>query len=231
MFALTPMRKTLFTLLLLLTGFFSRAQSEKEITISIQPKFQNSALELGKKYFTSTSDTIQFETLRFYLSSFSFYKNEKQVFSETNSYHLIDVSAEKTLTIKIKVPASLQFDAIHFNLGVDSTTNVSGAMGGDLDPINGMYWTWQSGYIDFKIEGTDSKGNSNIELHIGGYTAPNATQRTVVLKSASSNIECHIALKELLNKLNGQTDKVMSPGVKASHVADIFSTVFTSSMQ
>ena len=131
------MRKTLFTLLLLLTGFFSRAQSEKEITISIQPKFQNSALELGKKYFTSTSDTIQFETLRFYLSSFSFYKNEKQVFSETNSYHLIDVSAEKTLTIKIKVPASLQFDAIHFNLGVDSTTNVSGAMGGDLDPING----------------------------------------------------------------------------------------------
>ncbi len=225
------MRKTLFTLLLLLTGFFSRAQSEKEITISIQPKFQNSALELGKKYFTSTSDTIQFETLRFYLSSFSFYKNEKQVFSETNSYHLIDVSAEKTLTIKIKVPASLQFDAIHFNLGVDSTTNVSGAMGGDLDPINGMYWTWQSGYINLKLEGISSLCNTRnheFQFHIGGYAAPNNSVQHVILKTQSSDsiiIELPLDIFFIETDLE-KINSMMIPGNEAIELAARIAKLF-----
>lgn len=30
-------------------------------------------------------------------------------------------------------------------------------MDGDLDPLNGMYWAWNSGYINMKIEGITPK--------------------------------------------------------------------------
>jgi len=36
---------------------------------------------------------------------------------------------------------------------VDSLANVSGAMSNDLDATKGMYWSWQSGFINLKIEG------------------------------------------------------------------------------
>ena len=38
-------------------------------------------------------------------------------------------------------------------LGVDSVLNYNGVHEGALDPINGMYWTWQTGYIHCKLEG------------------------------------------------------------------------------
>jgi hypothetical protein len=40
--------------------------------------------------------------------------------------------------------------------------NHSGNQEGDLDPVNGMIWTWSTGYIFYKHEGTfvDTSGNS-----------------------------------------------------------------------
>ena len=50
---------------------------------------------------------------------------------------------------------------------------------GVLDPAssmdNGMYWTWNSGYIFFKMEGSspaapaDPTGNRKFRYHIGGF--------------------------------------------------------------
>ena len=176
------------------------------------------------------SDTIQITTFRFYTGKFLFYHDDLLIQANSN-YHLIDMTGKTSESLSFPEINNSEINRVSFTLGVDSVTQMKGALNGDLDPVKGMYWTWQSGYIDFKIEGADLKGNSNIELHIGGYTAPNATQRTVVLKSASANITCNIILKELLNKLNNQTEKVMSPGIKASHIADLFSAVFTSPLQ
>jgi hypothetical protein len=53
-------------------------------------------------------------------------------------------------------------------------------MGGDLDPTKGMYWAWQSGYVNFKMEGkspTCPTWKHKFQLHLGGYLAPfNALQ-------------------------------------------------------
>jgi hypothetical protein len=76
------------------------------------------------------------------------------------------------------------FDEIQFSIGIDSLTNVSGAMGGDLDPVNGMYWSWQSGYINFKVEGNSEKSGAvhkDFQFHIGGYLKPFETLQTVIL--------------------------------------------------
>jgi hypothetical protein len=65
-------------------------------------------------------------------------------------------------------------------IGVDSTRNVSGAQTGALDPTNDMFWTWNSGYIFVKMEGTSTSAPSNdLTFHIGGFQSPNNTIRTV----------------------------------------------------
>ena len=198
------------------------------LTISFAVEYDRLAED--NRLILNNGDTIQITTFRFYTGKFLFYHDDLLIQADSN-YHLIDMTGKTSESLSFPEINNSEINRVSFTLGVDSSTQMKGALNGDLDPIKGMYWTWQSGYIDFKIEGTDSKGNSNIELHIGGYTAPNATQRTVVLKSASANITCNIILKELLNKLNNQTEKVMSPGIKASHIADLFSAVFTSPLQ
>jgi hypothetical protein len=68
---------------------------------------------------------------------------------------------------------------------VDSLHNCSGAQSGDLDPVKGMFWTWNSGYIFFKLEGKSPASHSpgNIfEFHVGGYRKPNNNLRGVELK-------------------------------------------------
>jgi hypothetical protein len=45
---------------------------------------------------------------------------------------------------------------ITFSAGIDSLTSTAGIQKGVIDPINGMYWAWQSGYVNFKIEGKSS---------------------------------------------------------------------------
>ena len=65
--------------------------------------------------------------------------------------------------------------AVWMLFGVDSLLQRSGVMDGDLDPVHGMYWTWQSGYIQFKLEGLlrDSAGERKLELHLGGFEGEN----------------------------------------------------------
>ncbi len=88
--------------------------------------------------------------------------------------------------MKLKVPAG-EYNQLTFIVGVDSlrnTMNISRRTG-VLDPAssmdNGMYWSWNSGYIFFKIEGespaapADPTGNHKFRYHIGGfggYSAP-----------------------------------------------------------
>jgi hypothetical protein len=67
---------------------------------------------------------------------------------------LIDFDENDSNALCLEIPDDIEFDAIQFNLGLDSLTNVSGALGGDLDPTKGMYWTWQNGYVNFKLQGS-----------------------------------------------------------------------------
>ena len=72
-----------------------------------------------------------------------------QTFNVTQKYNLIDLSIEKN--IKIKLPSISNINSINIKLGIDSLESYSPNFDGDLDPIHGMYWTWQSGFINFKI--------------------------------------------------------------------------------
>jgi hypothetical protein len=153
--------------------------------IHVQPMFQGKKVVLDAQMRSQGGDPLKLNTLRFYLSNFVFLKNGAVVFEEKNSFHLLDLEDENTLDLKFDALEGRDFDGLRFKLGIDSLTHISGAMGGDLDPTKGMFWTWQSGYINFKLEGTFKKcptRNHEFQFHLGGYLAPFQSVQSVQVK-------------------------------------------------
>ena len=73
---------------------------------------------------------------------------------------------------------------ISFVLGVDSILQVSGVQEGDLDPLRGMFWTWNSGYIFAKLEGRSDSSHApahSCSWDIGGFRSPANASRTIRL--------------------------------------------------
>ncbi|MFT5982709.1 MAG: hypothetical protein ACI9RM_001143, partial [Ulvibacter sp.] len=189
--------------------------------------------ELNKQYFlNSVNDSIKIETLKFFVSEFKFLKDKTVVDSLSKKIHLINLENESSIYLTGKRSNNFIFNKIRFNIGIDSLTNVSGVFGGDLDPTNGMYWTWQSGYINFKMEGKSNAcptRNNFFQYHIGGYLTPYNTLRTVELDILNEEVAIiNLDINTFLSDINlTETHSVMSPNEAATAIADIFPKVFT----
>lgn len=172
--------------LVLLVGGISNAQSDT-VKIDFSPRFGNQKLELGKSYYQSIQkDSIQITTFRFYISHLEFLKEGKVIGKYAQEFILMDMEKPETFVLQY-IYGAIQPDQVRFQIGIDSATNVSGAMGDDLDPTNGMYWAWQSGYINVKLEGKSiacPARNHVFQYHLGGYLKP------------------YLAVKEVTTELN-----------------------------
>lgn len=209
------------------------------VEIKIQPEFFGEKIVLGaQRYHSTTGDSLYLDLLRFYLSQLQL-QGPGATFEEKESYHLIDLEENSAPVIVLKnVPAG-QYEHLYFLVGTDSLTNISGALGGDLDPTLGMYWAWNTGYINIKIEGRSPSCNTRnqaFEFHIGGYQAPHQTVRQVALPlgkiKVRENEVTSITLKADLGKFFSQldlsgTNSVLIPSAKAAVLADYFQQVFS----
>ena len=179
----------------------------------------------------SLEEVYEISTLRFYLSNIRFHTVSGSWISEENSIHLIDT--EVTSSWKIPLPEELlitSIDSVSFMLGIDSATNVSGILEGDLDPIKGMYWAWNSGYINFKVEGKRSGTKSGFEYHLGGYLPPFSTAREMTLGRNPKNKKMilRLQLREFLDALDtNELTEVMIPGADAVRLSDQLSNYFS----
>ncbi|MFZ4798466.1 MAG: MbnP family protein [Bacteroidia bacterium] len=204
-----------------------------QVNINFKPLFGKEILVLNKQYFVSkTVDSIQIENLQLYISNIELYKNNELVFKENNSFHLLNAADSNSLTLPLTSISNLVFDQIKFNIGIDSITNYGGAMGGDLDPTKGMYWTWQNGYINFKIEGKSKlcKANNNeFTFHLGGYLYPFNTLQNIQLASNNlHNIPINIALDKWFSEIDlGKQNHIMSPSKDAVLLSNKLSTIFS----
>lgn len=210
-------------------------QSPNEIPITFFPKYNHENLQLATTYKINEIDSLQIEIFKCYLSNFKLYNGEKLVYTEPESYHLLDAENIETLDFNLKIPENIAFSHLEFNLGIDSLTNMNGAMGGDLDPTKGMYWTWQSGYINFKLEGTSSlcdNRNNAFVYHLGGYAHPNNSIQTVrlAMKKSSDNqpILVEIDVAKFLQKIDlASESRVMSLGTKAIELSKQAAQIFS----
>lgn len=220
--------KLLFFLFFIELSLFSFSQ--KSNSIFFDSKINNEKLELGKTYFSSIlKDSLRVDLLKFYVSNIKLLKSETIVAS-IDGYYLIDMQNKKSISFSSN--EKIDFDSISFEIGVDSATHELGAMDGDLDPTKGMYWTWQSGYIFFKMEGSMNLLKSNKGLftyHIGGYNQMFPTIKKLTFPTRpTKDIHILLDIDRFLEKWNCVlVPEIMSPSAKASEFSNLYKNLFS----
>jgi hypothetical protein len=213
----------------LLILFFPFVTLAQESHIRFKLSFNDQEIEIGKTYLFENRD-VNIDNLKFYISNLQIIAKNKVVFQDSLLARLVDIENKNSLSINVK--NGLKFDKIVFNLGIDSLINVSGAYGGDLDPTNGMYWTWQSGYINFKLEGTDplcKSRHQKFQYHLGGYAAPyNSLQQiSLNLDKKSTRAEIRLPIELFLKAANPQNQsEIMSPGYRSVELSSVIKNLF-----
>lgn len=192
-------------------------------------------------YVNSFGETYSISKLRYYISNIHLNSTLRSA-ADTKSY-LVDEANAASKMIKLRVKKG-GYKTISFLLGVDSLHNVSGAQSGALDPLNDMFWTWNTGYVMAKFEGISSASalhNQIFEYHIGGFTGINNVLHKITLNIADNVILHSVESPKVINisaEINnwwhGARDikisvipSVTSPGVLAKQISDNYSKMFT----
>jgi hypothetical protein len=179
-----------FTLLIMVTLFSCQkelkdpgAGDNANHTLKLKIRFRNmvlgDSLVLGQTYQNFFGESYQVSKYKYYISNIIL-QNGSQTWKD-NGYYLVNAEEAGSLSFVLNTSQS-QVSAISFMLGVDSIRNVSGAQTGALDPIYGMLWDWNSGYIMAKLEGSSPSSpavNNSITYHIGGFKGSNKVLRTI----------------------------------------------------
>ena len=196
------------------------SQTVKPIRLSFIPVINGSPIALNQHYFsTELNDSISITKLKFYISNIVLLNNEKVVYKNTGGVYLLN--AEDSLNLQFDVPQNLQFNRIQYGIGIDSTTNISGALDGALDPLMGMYWTWQSGYINFKMEGfvgNLEQEDKKFEYHLGGYSDKNNAYQLVdlIIQPTSESLQFQMPIDIIFQSIFSEKKyNIMSPSSSA----------------
>jgi len=157
-------------------------------------------------YVNANSDSFTVSKFKYYISNIVLKNSDGSNFAERESYHLIDNSISNTYTIIIDSVPLGKYTAVNFLLGVDSARNTSGAQTGALDPANGMFWSWNQGYIFLMMEGNSPNSTSfdhTLTFHLGGFTPPYNCIRSINPSFGSNEL---IISDGRRSKLNLKTD-------------------------
>jgi hypothetical protein len=199
-------------------------------------RFENMAN--GKKivlndslYENNFGEKYRVSKLKYYVSNICLLT--KGALEIDKAVYLIDAAKENIIAKK----DSRKIVGISFLVGIDSALHCSGAQSGALDPLNDMFWTWNNGYVNFKLEGksaSSSADNNRIEQHIGGYKGEYKTMRKVFLPIdekyflKNNAITIQMNLNEYWNGIKiAETPVIATAGALAKKVADNFTKMFT----
>jgi hypothetical protein len=223
-----------------LSGFTAREGTVKTGTLKIT--FVNTAngkpLVLNDSMYTTPSgEQYRISKLKYYISNIILPGNTP--LDDTDNYQLIDAAKELSFDIPVKEG---KYRSIRFLLGVDSIRNCSGAQTGALDPMNDMFWTWNTGYVMLKLEGTSPASPSDrqrIEHHVGGYRFGNNVATAVILDipeikikaDAPASIVIEVNMDKYWNSVNtiriSEIPVCTLPGALAKKIAANFSSMFS----
>ncbi len=234
------MNKKRFLLIILFFLFFainSIAQIEHivkndKIKFSFNLLYGKEKLIKGKIYSSSLQKEFKIEVVKFYVSNVRIIYSNGSTSHEINGYHLINLDKDKN-EFYFNGENLGDIKSITFDIGVDEKKSLSGEMEGDLDPLNGMFWSWQSGFSSFKLEGFSpsclTRKNEFI-LHIGGYQSPYNSLREInlsVTNTTNKEVKINVDLEQLMNKIDLSKDNhIMSPGLKAVEIANYYQKIF-----
>ena len=225
--------------------YFSELPHAKDKTGKVTIVFRNTVSGIplildSAKYKNIFGESFTVTKFRYYITNVCL-ENKSGGQAEDESYHLADARDSTTLTFSYPVSAGKYHDLI-FLLGVDSIRNCSGAQTGALDPMNDMFWTWNSGYVMAKLEGQadTSKAMHRMEYHIGGYKAGDNVVQKITLHAATpitvtEGKETIITIETDLSKWWQSIDHITiaenpvctTPGPLAKRIATNYSNMFS----
>jgi hypothetical protein len=207
--------------------------------------FKSEKFQLNKEFSTNNpTQQMTFSTFKYYVSNISLTRKDGEVIKLDNIYRLVDAGASSSVFIDLpKVPQG-EYTAMSYMIGIDSATTSLGVQGGDLDPINGMVWNWNSGYIFLKAEGTSPQASGDMFMyHIGGFRESNNTNAARIINHSFGNsvlrvvegakpkIHLYVDISKMfegadaVNIANKSTH--MAPGAIAQSIADVYVRMFS----
>jgi hypothetical protein len=199
--------------------------------------FNHQSWQEDSIYYNSAKETLQINRFMFYTSQWKAINTQNDTIELSKEHYLMNIQDGQSLKLPFQIPANLK--KIIFNIGVDSIKNTTGIQSGVLDPAKGMFWTWRSGYIMAKLQGTSPQANTagnRFSYEVGGFQLPYNTVRTIVLalsptqaKNQSLTIQTHLEKwfsgKELI-KIS-ENPNCHNAGKLAMQLADNYATMFT----
>lgn len=181
-----------------------------------------------------SGDTMNFTKFKYYVSNLKLKKADGTWWVHLESYFLVDAADAASTTLSLGTLPVGEYTEMEYTLGVDSTRNVSGAQSGALATTNGMFWSWNTGYIMVKAEGTSPQSSTgNFAFHLGGFTGANnvvttknvvfGSENLVITKDHTSEVhlKCNPAKLFHADPLSAGTSVIM-PGAKAKQMATNF---------
>ena len=236
----------IITCCVLLVLLFAGSVSAQSTTGTIDIQFIHTAngkqLTLrDSSYANPFGEAYTVNKLKYYVGHFSLEGNTAAISKEP--YFLVNAAHEEDhLLLTVETGT---YHSIGFTLGVDSIDNCSGAQSGALDPLNDMFWTWNSGYIFFKLEGTSPASGADlqrIEHHIGGYKGDQNVASAVQLTFPENELLTVAANKKTTVLIETNLDHywnsrseirisavpaIMTPGPLSKKIAANFSSLFS----
>lgn len=224
----------------------NQIQGPVNLQVRFKAMVDDDELTAGKMYKNAFGEDYSVSTFKFYVHGIELSNSRtNDVFRlDKNDHYLINATDPSTSYITLSVPSST-YDEISFLIGVDSVRNTSGAQTGALDPAQGMFWTWSTGYIMVKLEGNSPSAQTPgnvIEYHIGGFRGAENVIRKVSLNFPSGQqldikqgSQSAINISANINRWFNHTNTIrisekpvsMSPGTLATQIADNYATMFT----
>jgi hypothetical protein len=225
------------------------------VTLEFDNRVGAQKMALGTtNYKNASGEEFTLTRFNYFISNVALKKADGTVVKFPDQYFLIRQSDPTSWEPELTDVPAADYNEISFTIGVDSTRSVSdiSARTGVLDPTSygddGMYWSWNSGYIFVKMEGTspvvplNSAGKRAFELHIGGYggreaVAPNNLRSVTLPLNGTAMVRKDIAptihlVADFMKVFDGpntiklaETNSVHNPAV-AGPIADNYMKMF-----
>ncbi len=158
--------------------------TKSELTLEFDNIAGDQQLILNTNYTNAAGEPFSVSLLQYFVSNIRLKKADGSEYAvpQAESYFLIQEQNAASRLCKVQVPEG-EYKELSFTIGVDSlrSTKPINERTGVLDPANypsghdGMYWSWNSGYIFLKMEGSspvapaDPSGAKKYRFHIGGF--------------------------------------------------------------
>jgi hypothetical protein len=229
--------KQLLLLLSLLpvTGFVTNPT--RSVTIQFKHKMGSRELQLfSEGYANPFGEPVIITRFKYYISHLTITGADQKETPLSDKTFLIDESEPASKTLVFTTPVTAP-QSLSFVMGGDSILNVSGVQTGSLDPLNGMFWTWNSGYIFARLEGKSDSSHAPAHLvnwDVGGFKAPFNASRKITLDIANATGTVITIEADLLKWFQAthaihiaQAPLCHQPGRLAMQLADNYSHMFS----